>query len=207
MFKSTPRSTLSHSRRTLLFGVGINDVDYMVSFTNDYGKVSKCPYYLIWKAMLQRCFDPKLHEKHPTYKDCTVDPTWLSFSTFKGWMEQQDWQNKCLDKDLLSGKHYSPSTCLFISPLLNGLLLFKKPNSGDLPAGVTYQVKKGIPYFVATCCKYGKQETIGYFNTVEEASEAYRSTKLSYISELASKETDPRIVKALLNLRHTQAFT
>lgn len=27
--------------------------------------------YYIWKAMLQRCFDNKLKERHPTYKDVT----------------------------------------------------------------------------------------------------------------------------------------
>jgi hypothetical protein len=152
--------------------------------------------------MLQRCFDPKLHEKHPTYAYCTVHPDWLYFSKFKAWMETQDWQGKSLDKDLISGasKHYSPDTCVFVSRLINSIFAFRTKDNNGLPVGVTRQTKKGINYFVATCCFYGKQKTLGYFRTPEEASQRYITAKLAYAKELAQTETDPRIVHALLNL-------
>lgn len=206
MFIQTPRTLLSHTNRKGIYGVGINDVDYMVSYKDPYGNRYKCPYYMVWKGMLQRCYDPKLHQAHHTYQDCTVDPNWHLFSNFRAWMEQQDWKNKCLDKDLLNGKFYSPDTCLFISHLLNTLLIFKKTRTNGLPLGVTETTKKGITYFVATCSLYGKQKTLGYFKSPEEASKAYQATKLSYIAELAEQEKDPRVKQALLSLHQRHNF-
>lgn len=206
MFLPTPRSVLSHANRKSILGVGINDADYMTSYRDPYGKRHKCPYYMVWKSMLQRCYDSALHKNHPTYQGCLVDPSWLLFSTFKAWMEQQDWQHKCLDKDLLNGKLYSPETCLFVSPLVNALLAFKKQRTNGLPLGVSLATVKNNQYFVAACSKYGKQKIIGYFKTAEEASEAYRATKLQYVQELANQETNPKVKQALLTLPYSRLF-
>ena len=38
--------------------------------------------YECWHRMMERCYSEKCHEKHPTYKNCTVCQRWHSFSNF-----------------------------------------------------------------------------------------------------------------------------
>ena len=89
--------------KRLVFGVGINDSDYEVyKYETINGKRKatwKCPYYERWVSMLRRCYSPRSLEKYPTYKGCTVCEEWLTFSTFKKWMENQEWEDRHLDKD------------------------------------------------------------------------------------------------------------
>ena len=107
----------------LVYGVGINDADYVVQKFETIGYVSgkkkqkrvwRCPYYRVWTHMLERCYDVKRQERQPTYKDCSVSTEWLTFSVFKSWMEKQDFEGKQLDKDLLieGNKIYSAETCV-----------------------------------------------------------------------------------------------
>ena len=64
----------------LVYGVGINDADYVVRRMKTIkvnGKrkqklVWECPYYRVWKAMLQRCYSIKTQDKNPSYKGCSV---------------------------------------------------------------------------------------------------------------------------------------
>lgn len=180
--------------RRLVYGVGNNDANY---------SVTGCPYYERWKKLLMRCFCPKYLDKQPTYVGCTIEESWKTFSVFKSWMEQQDWQNKELDKDLLcfGNKHYGPTTCLFVPKALNLLLCLRGNDRGPYPLGVSKIVMRGAhSYFQARCSFYGKTRRIGLFKTINEASAAYKQAKLAYIAELAAAEPDPRIKHALLRL-------
>ena len=133
------------SKDRLVHGVGINDVGRDVhKFDYSSGKTVRiwtCPYYQKWRGMLERCHSKKLHNKKPTYIGCSVDPDWLYLSNFIKWVDSQpnrDWQNCHLDKDLLviGNKHYSPSTCCFISSELNVFLTTSKAARGNYPLGV-----------------------------------------------------------------------
>ena len=77
--------------------------------------------------MLQRCYSESHLVRQPTYKGCSVCEEWLTFSNFKSWMEQQDWEGKQLDKDLLvyKNKIYSPETCVFVSSVINSFFVEK----------------------------------------------------------------------------------
>lgn len=187
--------------RTLLHGVGINDAPYVTAYKQE-GKLLTCPYYAKWSAVITRCFSPTFLKQRPTYGQCTLEESWKRFSSFKTWMQTQDWVSKHLDKDLLlqGNKHYGPDTCLFISPALNNLLCLRKNHRGAFPLGVSRMTVKGYDYFVAACSFYGKQTRLGYFKTIEEAAYKYKEAKLNYIMELANAEKDPRIRQALLNL-------
>ena len=202
MFVQHPVTKASTSQRRLIQGVGINDADYLVTYKDEHGQLQTCPLYSTWASLLNRCFNPKLHAKRPSYIGCTLHEPWKTFSQFRVWMERQDWQGKHLDKDLLAwdSKHYSPSTCLFISAELNNLLTLRRNHRGDLPLGVSRTTIKGYEYFVASCSFYGKQKRLGYFKTPEDAAAKYREERLKYIAELAGREKDPRIRQALLNL-------
>lgn len=60
----------------LVYGVGINDADYVVQRkeTIEVNGVRKrrlvwvCPYYQVWRTMLRRCYSTKYHDRQPTYK-------------------------------------------------------------------------------------------------------------------------------------------
>ncbi|AUR82841.1 hypothetical protein NVP1029O_08 [Vibrio phage 1.029.O._10N.261.55.A7] len=76
--------------------------------------------YRRWAVMLQRCYSPGWHEKHPTYKDCEVCEEWQEFQAFADWFEEnypKDGICYDLDKDIrvLGNKIYSPETCKFVT--------------------------------------------------------------------------------------------
>lgn len=104
-------------------GVGINDCK---GWCNKAEHELERRIYCLWKHMLTRCYNQKSLEYAPTYKGCTVCERWFLLSTFaediKKLIGYDNWvQNYgakiCLDKDtlVLGNKHYSPTTCQFIS--------------------------------------------------------------------------------------------
>jgi len=189
---------LSINKRTPLFGVGINDSDYLVSYVDKNGKNKMCPYYLKWRNMHDRCYNYKTHITHPTYIGCTVSKEWQLFSNFKKWMEQQDHEGKQLDKDILveGNKVYSKDTCCFVSNAINSLLVNTKKVKGPYPLGV----RKHAGKFTGTLRIDGKKKHLGYFSTPEEASNAYNIAKANYIIEKANELKDVRIKEALIKI-------
>jgi hypothetical protein len=159
--------------------------------------------YTTWFNMMQRCYDEKELIKYPTYKDCFVIDDWLCFKNFYTWAIQnynpytmQKWH---LDKDLLikGNKIYSPETCCFVPQDVNSLLTKTDAKRGDLPIGVKKSYKNR---FQAVLSKGKKDVYIGYFNTIEEAFQAYKKAKEEYIKEVADKwkdQIDPRVYQAL----------
>lgn len=202
MFKEIPISKASKAIRSTVHGIGINDATYITSGKNEEGKTVMCPYYKVWASMLARCYSPSLVKRRPTYAACTLEESWKSFTAFKTWMLSQDWVGKVLDKDLLvqGNKHYGPNTCVFVTKELNNLLTVRTNQRGPYPLGVSSTITHGHQYYVASCSFYGKQKRLGYFKTVQEAADAYKSAKLKYIKELASKEPNPILKQALLNI-------
>lgn len=199
--RAIPQKQTGRPRR-LIHGVGINDATYLTTYVDENGKEFRCPYYSRWRSLIQRIVCPKLHEKYPTYKDCTIEPTWLIFSNFKSWMQRQEWEGKTLDKDLLfqHNKHYGPNTCIFLPQALNKLLCLRNNARGEYPLGVSVFASQGKKYITAYCSFYAKTKNLGYFKTIEEAAQAYKSAKLNYIKELADQETNIKIKEALLRL-------
>lgn len=195
--------------KRLLFGVGINDVDYVVKKyeTTEVNGVRKqrqvwvCLYYQAWKHMLERCYSAKYQERQPTYKGCAVSEEWHTFSNFRAWMVAQDWQGKQLDKDLLaqSNKTYSADTCVFVTQTVNSFTTDSKASRGDLLIGVYWN--KAAKKFLSRCRNpfTKKQENLGYFTCEQEAHQAWRKRKLELAHELAATQTDPRVAKALID--------
>ena len=92
--------------------------------TDGHGKQTR--QHKLWCNMLQRCYDDKLHEIRPTYKDCSVCERWLVFANFledlpliegyEFWRDNPK-QGIALDKDskVEGNKVYSLDACCFIS--------------------------------------------------------------------------------------------
>lgn len=191
-----------YPKRRPVYGVGINDVDYLVAVIDKLpcGKqkqVFKCKYYARWSEMLKRCYSERYHKKKPTYKGCTVCEDWLYLSKFKSWMEKQDWEGKCLDKDILylKNKVYSPETCVFVSQKLNSFLTDSAAIRGEYPLGVTFKYKK---YCARVSNPFtGKMENLGSFNTPEEAHITWKKRKHELACMYSELESDERIKQAL----------
>ena len=156
-----------------------------------YGKKNKV-VYTTWTSMLKRAYSFEFHTRYPTYKDVTVCSEWLNFQNFAEWFYNQEFSeakdekgNKYhLDKDILDkgNKAYSPQNCCFIPQEINGLFRDKYLSAGNLPKGVHFVIKKGR--FRASLSVYGKTKHLGYFETQEEAFQAYKIAKEVYIKEV-----------------------
>ena len=194
-----------YNRNKKLCGVGVNDADYnVVEHATVGGKskiVWKCPFYRTWTDMLKRCYYSKLQSKNPTYIGCSVCEEWLTFSRFKTWMEEQDWQDKQLDKDLLKegNKVYCPEYCLFVDGKINKFVTDSGAARGEYMIGVYWHKRHGK--FVSQCNNpfIGKQEHLGYFTNELEAHLTWKKRKHELACLLADSElvSDPRLTEAL----------
>lgn len=194
--------------KKLVYGFGINDADYVVKKweTIEVNGVRKqklvweCPYYRAWVDMLKRCYSPKLQEKYPTYKGCSVSEEWLTFSNFKRWMECQDFEGMQLDKDILfkGNKVYSAETCVFVTREVNLFTIDRGNYRGGWLVGVYWNKRYGK--FQSRCSNpfTKKQEHLGYFTSVIEAHQVWLKRKLELAHLLASEQTDERVGKALI---------
>ena len=150
--------------------------------------------YNKWEAMLQRCFDDKCKEKYPTYKDVTCNDRWLCFVNFLEDLEalkkEYNWsENETLnlDKDILhkGNKIYGLENCVLVPQWINTLFVKNDANRGDCPIGVCYhkQAKK----YQAFCSVNGEYVNLGYYNTIEQAFNAYIIAKEQEIKRVADE--------------------
>lgn len=167
----------------LVYGIGINNADYCVSNIRGY----RCPFYERWVSMLKRCYSLVWCKKYPTYIGCSVCNEWLTFSNFKSWMEQQDWEGNELDKDLLirGNKVYSPETCCFIPKEVNVSLQY--PNKGQCLLGVTYDSRSKMKPFVAKIQEYSRTRYLGCYSSEKEAHKVWQLEKISALERLSFK--------------------
>ena len=186
------------NKNTLIYGVGINDADYVVQPTID-GIVTACNYYSAWKRMIERCYSEKHIKKRPTYEGCSVCQEWLTFSNFKCWMEKQDWQGKALDKDIIKSgnKVYCPEFCAFVDLATNNFTVDRGNARGRLPIGVC--LFRGNGQLQAGCRNpfTNKREYLGLFYCPAQAHLAWKKRKHELALQLAELQDDDRVAAAL----------
>lgn len=194
-FIENPVNNRCLSRRNLVYGVGVNDANYMTSIVTDEGKQITCPFYQKWIDILQRTQSEKYLIRYPTYRGCSICDEWLIFSKFKSWMESQDWIGKCIDKDIIKpgNKVYSPEMCVFVSQHVNLILTNRRRCRGSLPIGVSKYKDK----FISEISINKKHVFLGIYKTKEEAAKAYGKVKYNAIMELALIQTDKRVKDGL----------
>ena len=154
--------------------------------TKENGKTKR--EYKIWHSMLRRCYDPKYHEKEPTYKDCEVEDDWLNFQNFAKWYHKNYYEISgevmCLDKDILykRNKIYSKDTCMFVPQRINTLFIKRGKSRGDSPIGTTPNSSGN--YEVRCNNRYGKSIYLGEYSTEEDAFRMYKQYKEKVIKEV-----------------------
>lgn len=159
--------------------------------------------YTVWADMLRRCYVNE-YESYARYgaKGVTVREDWHNYSNFKEWYDSNAVEGYHLDKDLLSGssKIYSEDTCCALPAHINMALQCGSSNrTSNLHDGVVKQYNG----FRSTICVHGTHRYLGYFNTPEEAHQAWRVAKVKYIQELAQEsyskgEITERVYEALM---------
>lgn len=198
-------------KRSLIFGVGVNDVDYItcrtVEFKNIKGEYKRkrswvCPYYLRWMNMLQRCYSKVWQLRNPSYIGCTCDSEWLYLSNFIKWVDEQpnrNWESCELDKDFLmkDNKHYGKNTCVFINKSLNSFTSNRRNTRGSSMVG-TYFLESTQKY-QSHCNDPFKRDNgyLGSYHTELEAHKVWQAKKHQYACELADLQPDIKVANAL----------
>lgn len=191
---------LKYGKRELLFGVGINDSDYTtqknVKENGKSRRVWQCPFHSTWVSIMRRCYSEVYQNKQPTYKGCIVSEEWYKFSSFKTWMETQDWEGKALDKDLLveGNRVYSKDTCVFVSQNVNNFTLINKSaNKKGLPLGVSMNYNN----FKARLSVDNIRVSLGTHKTPMAAHRAWQLAKRDRALQLKAEQTDRRVIGGL----------
>ena len=163
--------------------------------------------YKLWQDMLKRCYNNKFHDTRPTYKGCSVSNNFRYYPYFKEWCNKQigfDQDGFDLDKDILSRgtKVYSEDTCCFVPKEINNSFTVITNKKSNYYVGVSYHKKFGK--FYSRLNKFGKQTSLGYFDTELEAFHAYKHAKEAYAKELAEKwkeQIDLRVYDTLMKYK------
>ena len=168
--------------------------------------------YSVWTSMLMRCYSDKCQKKHPTYKGCTVCEEWLNYSNFKKWFNDNyyeiEGEQMALDKDILvkGNKIYSPNTCVFVPQNINTLFTKRNKSRGKYPIGV-YKPNNSNKFQVNCNTFYNgksKLKYLGYYNTIEDAFNAYKQYKEANIKQMANyfKDKIPnKLYEAMYNYK------
>lgn len=169
-----------------VYGVGfIGDGPYK---SHEGGKLTK--QYNAWNAMMNRAYSSKFHQKHTTYKNCSISGEWHNFQAFANWFDANyyeiDEEVMHLDKDILltGNKCYGPDFCVFVPQRINKLFIKLEKSNNSRPIGVYYN--DTVKAYYASINKNGKyiRKT---FSTEEGASRFYKETKEAYIRDVAEE--------------------
>jgi hypothetical protein len=157
--------------------------------------------YNVWKNILERCYEKRSQIDNSTYMGCSVGCEWHNFQNFAQWWEENYVRDFHLDKDILikGNRTYSPETCCFVPQEINNILNKKLKSRGNLPIGVLNH--KSGKYSAQISINSSKKH-LGYFDTIEEAFQAYKTAKEIYIKEMADKwkpEITPQTYQALID--------
>ena len=184
IYQTFKKGTIKCPYEPRTYGVGyLGEGKYK---TRENGK--KTDEYIIWCGILRRCYDPKLHERESTYKNCTVEEYLLNCQHMGEWIDKNYYEipgeQMCLDKDILckGNKVYSRETCIFVPERIN--LLFTKCDNrrGDSPIGVTPRESGNYQVFCSN--GYRKSVYLGSYSTEEEAFQVYKEYKEKVIKEV-----------------------
>lgn len=180
--------------RGLIYGVGIDDVPGVKESRIILNGVSKLttldPAYFVWKNMLKRCY----LGKDVAYSGCVeVCKTWHQYSLFKGWYSENYVEGYQLDKDILSGKIYSPDTCIFVPEEVN-LSILKIRRKGT---GVWYDSQRNN--FQSYITYKRVRRSLGRFKTFNEAKNAHLQERYKILGKYC--EEFPEIAWALKTLQ------
>lgn len=184
----------NNNKKKLVAGVGFNDMA-----NNSHTKS-----YKSWVRMINRCYNEGTQKRQPTYKGCSVDSKWHTYSIFKNWYDAQNNNDLQLDKDIVTkgNKIYGPDYCHFVPSCVNSIINNCTSRRGQFKVGVSWN--KIMKKYMAYVAKDGKLQYIGNYNTESEAFAAYKIEKEFEIKRVAVREfqkgtIDQEVYNSLMN--------
>jgi len=198
-FKQVKKGTIKNPYHPTIYNIGYHGIGLYKARVRGI----KSKEYNAWTGMFTRCYNLKFQKKHPTYRNIVICKEWHNFQIFAEWYEQnwKPWMDKTwqLDKDILvnGDKMYSSENCCLVPREINTLFLKANSIRGKYPIGVSFNKKENM----YTSSIRGYTHT---FDTIEEAFQAYKTTKEKYIKEVADKwkdKIDKNIYNTMINYK------
>lgn len=199
------RGCYNKAKKTLIYGVGVNDYPYPIKVNNKH-----LNFYKEWRSMFYRTIKKYSKNHEAAYKDVYVCEEWNSLSKFKEWYDEHYIEGNILDKDICSDgtRCYSPQNCAFVPKAINNLLTRPKYQRDiiNLPFGVKERKGKEKTLYYACVRISDKDINSKAFNTPEEAHKEYIKIKTDIIKQQAQKYYDlgkieKRVYDALMNYK------
>lgn len=164
--------------------------------------------YKLHSSMMARAYNPRYHEKQPTYKGVIVDEKLWNYQEFCNivhnipfWnMKDEEGHYYEMDKDIFSVKMYSKETIVFIPKALNSFFTNRQNSNGGIAAGVHFHKNKGK--YIAQINIDGKRTHLGAFEVELQAYEVYCNARDKKARELAEKykgKIEDRVYNVLIN--------
>jgi len=172
--------------KVLAEGTNINNLP---TSTIIEGKIIHDIYYSCWRGILRRCKET----------GDTVCDEWMEFSNFKSWASKYSLVGKELNHTILvpGNTHYSPKTCVFIPPSLAKLFTVHSDNESGL-TGVTFV---NDSRYRARISIDGKQKHLGYYDTVEVASNVFILAKAEEANRVADEYTGDKMIAVKMGIK------
>lgn len=168
----------------------------------NYSQAKHLDAYTAWNSMLQRCYNKKYQEKHPSYVDCYVCDEWCNFQNFAKWFyDVSNYEaGLYLDKDIIcqGNKEYAPDKCSFVTAETNAVTTSCMRARGEYMLGANWAEDRK-KFRAASNDGNGNLVQLGSYGTELEAHEAYKAHKYDVLEALADKQTDPRVAQGLRN--------
>ncbi len=162
---------------------------------------NKHAFYL-WRSIMMRCYKQNRNGICHAYDGCTMSKEWHDFKNFVDWYNQNKKCDKCcVDKDLLvkDNKIYCSERCCLVPRQINNAIIKQKSRRGKYPIGVHWSEEHHK--FGASIAKFGKCKTLGWFDSANEAFQAYKECKEEHLRTLANlykEQITPMVYEALL---------
>ena len=188
--------------KPLTYGVGYNSGSRRKAMDMPYFTAGKGTSYNAWHNMMRRAYSSTT----PAYQGVRVCLKWQDYQEFAAWYASQPYAGMPeaeLDKDIIDPLNtvYSPEYCCVVPKQVNLIFKSSRKRRGKLPVGVSEHPSK--IGFAASICTHGKQRSLGRFDCIFKAFDAYKRAREKYGQELAlfyDGLIDPRAVDALRRL-------
>lgn len=173
------------------------------------GKPRDLPEYCLWKKIHNRSYNSEENYKTLSYTGCSVDAVWFDYQELaRFWHTDEHRQDGWhLDKDILvkGNKIYSPDTCIFVPPRINGLFCKSLGSRGHLPIGVGKSSEGSLkPYTVKCKNADGKTTFLGSFHDPLEGFSVYKEFKEGVIKAVSNEyknQISDKLYNALINYK------
>lgn len=159
-----------------------------------------------WHSMRYRISPNKINSRNYAYKDVTICDEWLIFDNFYQWFKENYREGWQIDKDILikGNRLYCPECCCFVPAFINSLFTKSNKIRGEYPVGVDFHCGRYRARLKKVVNHKRIRIDLGYFDSPEEAFNAYKREREKYFREVAEEYKNilpERVYNAIINYK------